>query len=232
MKPPYVVRNIPRPDPSVAAGLAELGVATVHESQSRSGLMDKSFRPIFDGARICGPAVTALCHTGDNLMLHAAIELLQPGDVLVVTTVSPTDCGMVGELIAAALKGRGAAGLILDACVRDVAELREMGFPVWSHGVCSSGSVKQSAGWVNVPVSVGGAIVNPGDLVLADDDGVVVVPRQDGERVLAAGRSRVEKENSSRARIGRGELSLDYNNLREVLQKQGVRYFDSPEEVV
>jgi 4-hydroxy-4-methyl-2-oxoglutarate aldolase len=232
MKPPYVVRNIPRPDPAVASELAEHGVATVHESQARTGLMDASFRPIFGGARICGPAVTALCHTGDNLMLHAAIELLQPGDVLVVTTISPTECGMVGELIATALKGRGAAGLILDACVRDLAELREMGFPIWSRGVCASGSVKQSAGWANVPVSVGGAIVNPGDLVLADDDGVVIVPRLDSASVLAAARARVEKENTSRARIERGELSLDYNNLRDLLRKQGVRYFDSAEEVV
>jgi len=229
MKPPYVVRNIPRPDPDIAAGLAKLGVATVHESQSRTGLLDDSFRPIFSGARVCGPAVTALCHTGDNLMLHAAIELLQPGDMLVVTTISSTSCGMLGELIGNAVKGRGAVGVILDACVRDVVELREMGLPIWSRGICASGSVKNSAGWANVPVSVGGAIINPGDLVMADDDGVVVVPREQGAAVLAAGRTREEKERISRARIERGELSLDYNNLREVLAKLGVVYLDSEE---
>jgi 4-hydroxy-4-methyl-2-oxoglutarate aldolase len=229
MKAPYVVRNIRRPDPSIAPGLAELGTATVHESQSRTGLLDDSFRPIFSGAKVCGPAVTALCHTGDNLMLHAAIELLKPGDMLVVTTISPTKCGMLGELIGNAIKGRGAAGVILDACVRDLVELRELGLPIWSRGVCASGSVKRSAGWCNVPVSVGGAIINPGDLVVADDDGVVVVPREEGAAVLAAGNSRVEKESVSRARILRGELSMDYNNLREVLAKQGVVYLNGEE---
>ena len=224
MRPSCVVRNIQRPDPAIAAGLAELGVATVHESQSRSGLMNEDLRPVIPDVRVCGPAVTVLCHTGDNLMLHAAIELLQPGDVLAVATVSPTRCGMVGELIAHALQGRGAAGLILEACVRDVAELRKMGLPIWSKGISASGTVKASAGWVNVPIVCGGAIVNPGDLVVADDDGVVVVPRDDAARVLEAGRAREAKEKVSRERIGRGELSLDYNKLRDVLAREGVVY--------
>jgi 4-hydroxy-4-methyl-2-oxoglutarate aldolase len=226
MKPPYIVRNIQRPDPALVTGLAELGVATVHEAQSRSGLMNEDLRPVIPDVRVCGPAVTVLCHTGDNLMIHAAVELLQPGDVMVVTTVSPTRCGMVGELIANALKGRGAAALILEACVRDVADLRQMGLPIWSKGTCASGAVKATAGWVNVPIVCGGAIVNPGDLVVADDDGVVVVSKDDAVRVLESARAREAKEKISRARIERGELSLDYNQLRDVLAKEGVVYLD------
>jgi 4-hydroxy-4-methyl-2-oxoglutarate aldolase len=226
VRQPCVVRSIPRPDPALAADLARFGVATVHEAQLRTGLLSDEFRPVIPGQSVCGPALTVLCHPGDNLMIHAAIELIQPGDVVVVSTLSPTRCGMVGELIVHALQYRKAAALILDACVRDVAALREMGLPIWCRGVSAAGTVKSTAGWVNVPISCGGTPVSPGDLIVADDDGVVVVPREEAERVRSAAEARTKREEGVRARILRGELSLDFNNLREVLQKQGVRYED------
>jgi 4-hydroxy-4-methyl-2-oxoglutarate aldolase len=226
MRPPCVIRTIPRPERALVDGLARAGVATVHEAQHRTGLLTDDFRPVVEGRSVCGPAVTVVCHPGDNLMLHTAIELLQPGDVLVVSTLSTTRCGMVGDLIATALKHRGTVALILEACVRDVAVLREMGFPIWSKGVSAAGAIKQAAGWVNVPITCGGAVIQPGDLVVADDDGVVIVPHGEAAQVLTAANARMDREEQIRARIARGELSLDYNNLRAVLQKQGVTYED------
>jgi len=226
--PHLVVREIDRPDPAVVAGLCDAGVATVHEAAGRTGLLAPRVRPIQDGTRIAGPAITVSSHPGDNLMIHAAIELVMPGDVLVVTTTSPSTDGMVGELMATSLAYRGCAGLVIDAGVRDVADLREMGFPVWSRAVHAQGTVKASPGSVNVTVSCAGQIVAPGDIVVADDDGVCVVERASAETVLQASQTRLAREAEVRTAMGAGILALDYNNLRPLLERAGVRYVNRP----
>lgn len=223
---PTIVRRINRAEGAAVRTLGELGVATVHEAQGRSGLMRPYLRPIYPSARMAGSAVTISCHPGDNLMIHAAIELCQPGDVLVVTTASASTDGMFGELLAVSARAHGAVGLVIDAGVRDVADLTAMDFPVWSKAISAQGTVKATAGSVNVPVVCAGAAVRPGDVIVADLDGVVVVPREQAADVARAGQERVAREQKTRERLRRGELGLDFYGLRAKLAELGVRYLD------
>lgn len=226
MAEPTVVRKIPRPVPEMVAAAAGFGVATLHEANRRRGLM-LDIHPVVPGTKVSGPAVTSLNHAGDNLMLHAAVEVCRPGDVLVVATMSPSSHGMFGELLATQCRAQGIAGVIVDAGVRDRRDLQEMKYPVWSRAVSAAGTVKATPGWVNVPVVCGSATVNPGDLVVADDDGVMVVPLDDVPAVVQAAKEREEREADNRARFEAGELSLDVNNLRPALARLGVVYTDS-----
>jgi 4-hydroxy-4-methyl-2-oxoglutarate aldolase len=219
-----VVTDPPRADAGDAEKLGGFGVATVHEALGRVGYLGPQFRPAWPGARIGGTAVTVLCWPGDNLMIHVAVEQCRPGDVLVVATNSPSSDGLFGELFATALAHRGVRGVVLGCGVRDVAELREMGFPAWSTAVSAQGSVKATAGAVNVPIVLGGQTVHPGDVVLGDDDGVMVVPRADVPRALTAGQARIDKEAASRAAFQQGELGLDRYGLRAQLPEFGIEH--------
>lgn len=221
-----VVTGWPRADLDAVDVLAEFGVATVHEAIGRSGYVGTGIRPAWPGIRVGGTAVTALCWPGDNLMIHAAVEQCRPGDILVVTTTSPSTDGAFGELLATSLAHRGVRGLVTTGGVRDVAELQAMGFPVFCAAICAQGTVKATAGAVNVPVSIGGQLVAPGDAVIADDDGVVVVPRPQVSGAVAAARARVAREAATRAALDAGELGLDRYGLRAVLAEQGVEYLD------
>ena len=221
-----VVRDIVRTEASVIEGLAVLGVSTVHEADQRRGALDTAIRPIQTGARIAGSAVTVSCPPGDNLMVHAAVELLLPGDILVVTTTSISTDGMIGELLATSLRAHGAIGLVTAAGVRDAAELTAMGFPVWARAVNPQGTTKTKPGSVNVPVVCGGQLVHPGDAIVADDDGVVVVPRSRCVDVLEAGRRRMGEEEAKRAKFAAGELGVDMYGLRTLLADLGVTYVD------
>jgi 4-hydroxy-4-methyl-2-oxoglutarate aldolase len=221
-----VVRNIKRPDPEVVRALGELGVATVHEAQGRTGLMKPYMRPIYPSARAAGTAVTISSQPGDNLMIHAAMEVCQRGDILVVTTTSESTDGMFGELLGVSCEAHGVVGLITDAGVRDTAELTAMDFPVWARAISAQGTVKSTAGSVNVPVVCGGMAVHPGDVVVADADGVVVVPRERAAAVAQAGRDRFDKEAKTRERLRNGELGVDFYGLREKLKQLGVNYVD------
>lgn len=221
-----VVRNIKRPDPEVVRMLGELGVATVHEAQGRTGLMKPYMRPIYPSARAAGTAVTVSSQPGDNLMIHAAMEVCQRGDILVVTTTSESTDGMFGELLGVSCEAHGVVGLITDAGVRDTAELTAMDFPVWTRAISAQGTVKSTAGSVNVPVVCAGMTVNPGDVVVADADGVVVVPRESAAAVAQAGRDRIDKEAKTRERLRNGELGVDFYGLREKLKQLGVNYVD------
>jgi 4-hydroxy-4-methyl-2-oxoglutarate aldolase len=219
-----VVTGAPRADISDAARLGEFGVATVHEALGRVGYLGPRHRPAWPGARIGGTAVTALCWPGDNLMIHVAVEQCRPGDILVVTTNSPSTDGMFGELFATALMQRGVRGAVLDCGVRDTADLQSMGFPVWSRAVSAQGTVKATGGSVNVPVTIGGQRINPGDVMVADDDGVLCVPRVDVGRAIAGSQARVDKEQLARAAFLGGELSLDRYGLRDRLPDMGIEY--------
>ncbi|HKE82199.1 MAG TPA: 4-carboxy-4-hydroxy-2-oxoadipate aldolase/oxaloacetate decarboxylase [Vicinamibacterales bacterium] len=223
---PTIVRNISRADADVIRTLGQLGVATVHEAQARSGLLRPYMRPIYPTARVSGSAITISCQTGDNLMIHAAIELCRPGDVLVVTTTSESTDGMFGELLAVSARAHGVVGLLIDAGVRDVADLTSMEFPVWSKAISAQGTVKATAGSVNVPVVCAGASIAPGDVIVGDVDGVVVVPRQAASEVARLGNERVAKEEKSRERLRNGELGLDFYGLRAKLTELGVTVVD------
>jgi 4-hydroxy-4-methyl-2-oxoglutarate aldolase len=223
-----VVRNVPRVDADVLAELGAAGVATVHEA-SGAGLLDPGIRPIQDGARIAGSAVTVSCAPGDNIMIHAAVEVIEPGDILIVATTSPSTNGMFGELLATSVIAKGCAGVVVDAGVRDIADLRRLGLPVWSRAVHASGTVKATPGSVNVPIVCAGATVGPGDVVVADDDGVVVVERERAAQVLQAARERLGRETEVRARLAAGELGVDFYGFRERLEAMGVRWIDAPE---
>jgi 4-hydroxy-4-methyl-2-oxoglutarate aldolase len=223
---PTIVRRITRADATVVRALGEQGVATVHEAQGRTGLMRPYMRPIYPTAKAAGTAITISCHAGDNLMIHAAIELCQPGDILVVATTSDSTDGMFGELLAVSAKAHGVAGLVIDAGVRDVADLTIMQFPVWSKAISAQGTVKSTAGSVNVPIVCAGTVVNPGDVVIGDPDGVVVVPRNTAADVVRLGADRLAKEQKSRERLRSGEFGLDLYGFRAKLKELGVQYID------
>jgi len=224
-----VVTGCPRADLDAVDALAGYGVATVHEAIGRAGYLGPELRPIQDGARIGGTALTALCWPGDNLMIHVAVEQCRPGDVLVVATASPSTDGMFGELLATSLQARGVRGLVITAGVRDVAELRGMGFPVWSRAVSAQGTVKATAGAVNVPVVVGDQVIMPGDAVIADDDGVLRVPREDVVAALTAAAARAERESAAREAFAAGQLGLDRYGLRARLSELGIEYVSAEE---
>ena len=226
---PVVVTDIKRADPDIAASLAEFGVATVHEVQGRTGLMHQRLRPIYRGAAISGTAVTCTLPPGDNWMIHVAAEQCQPGDVLVAATIAEAHSGYFGDLLGTVLKARGVRGLVIDAGCRDIRDLEAMGFPVWSRSICAHGTVKEVLGDVNVPVSCGDALVNPGDVIVADDDGVVIVPRGTEARVRDAAQARVEKEEKNRARYVAGELGLDIYDMRGRLKEKGLTYVTQAE---
>jgi len=223
---PTIVRSILRADAEHITRLGECGVATVHEAMGRTGLLEPAIRPIFPGARVAGSAVTVSCAAGDNLMIHAAIAVVRPGDVLVVTTSAPSSDGMFGELLAESCRAHGVAGLVIDAGVRDTAELTVMGFPVWSRAVWAHGTTKAIPGSVNVPIGCAGALVHPGDVIVGDADGVVVVPRADAVSVVTAANERLAREARTRERLKGGELGLDIYGLRDVLNTHGVQWID------
>ncbi len=226
-----VVRNVRRADARVVDELGAAGTATVHEAIGRRGFAGVELRPIQQGVRLAGSAITVSCHAGDNLRVHAALEVCRPGDVLVVTHTAPSAHGMFGELMATSAMSRGVRALVVDAGVRDTADLREMGFAVWSRHVSCQGTVKTSGGSVNVPVVLGGVVVAPGDIVCADDDGVVVVPRDECDRALSQARARIAKEEQNRARFQAGELGVDVYGLRATLAELGVAYVDSVDDL-
>lgn len=221
-----VIRNIKRASDEVIKALGEQGVATIHEAQGRTGLMMPYMRPIYTAARVAGSAVTVLSHPGDNLMIHAAVEVCKPGDVLIVATTSESTDGMFGELLATSCKAHGIVGLVIDAGVRDVADLTVMNFPVWAKAISAQGTVKALPGSVNIDVVCAGALVCAGDVIVGDQDGIVVVKREAADEVARLGRKRIEKEEQTRARLRAGELGVDFYGLKEKLKELGVEYFD------
>lgn len=223
-----VVRKIQRANPEVIAGLGSAGVATVHEAGAKS-LLPPQIRALQRGRRLAGTAVTVSCGPGDNLMIHAAVEVIEPGDCLVVAPTSPADNGMFGELLAISVQAQGCVGLIIDGSVRDVAELGALGFPVWARAVHAAATTKVVPGSVNQKIECAGVAIRPGDVIVADDDGVVVVERGRAPEILAAAQARLEKEEHTRARLAAGELGLDLYGFRARLEDLGVRWVDSPE---
>ena len=221
-----IVRNIKRTEAEIIEALFTQGVATIHEAQGRIGLLNPYMRPIYPSAKVAGSAVTVSCQPGDNLMIHAAVEVCQPGDVLVVTTTSESTDGMFGDLLATSCQAHGIRGLIIDAGIRDVADLTTMDFPVWAKAISAQGTVKATPGSVNVDVVCAGAIIRPGDVVVGDIDGVVVIKREDAAAVAQLGQKRLEKESQSRAKLAAGELGIEFYGLRAKLKELGVEYVD------
>ena len=222
----YVVRCVDRAAPDIIAALRAAGVATAHEAAGRQGLLGPAIQARQNGTTISGSAITVSCPPGDNLMIHAAVEVCRPGDILVVTTTSPSTDGMFGDLLATSLQARGVLGLVIDAGVRDIATLREMGFPVWSRAIHAQGTVKASPGSVNVPVVAAGQVVRPGDIVIADDDGVLAVSVETGSQVAAAAAERLAAEAGKREKLASGTLGVDLYGLRPLLAQLGVQYVD------
>jgi 4-hydroxy-4-methyl-2-oxoglutarate aldolase len=230
MTGPIVVRSIPRTPKETLDELAAAGTATVHEALGRRGFLGPHIRPIQEGVKVAGNAVTVLSHPGDNVMVHAAVEVCEADDVLVVANTAPSAHGMFGDLLATSVQARGVRALVIDAGVRDTADLREMGFPVWTHHVSVQGTVKEHPGSVNVPIEIGGTTISPGDVVCADDDGVVVVPHDEVDECLQRCRDRLAKEKETRAQLAQGELTLEIHGLRAKLVELGVEWVDSADD--
>lgn len=226
----YIVKNIERPSEELLKAYKKLDVSTIYEAQGKQGILSPKLKPILSNTMIVGPAVTVICPAGDNLMIHAAIEVCKPGDILIITTEGEGLAGMIGELIVTALMKKGVQGVIMDSGIRDVRQIRDLGFPIWTREVLSQGTNKIKGGWVNAPAICGGVSIAPGDVVMADDDGIVVVKKEDLESTLELSMARLAKEAGTIEKIESGQISLDFYNLRPVLEAEGVVYYETEQD--